>query len=96
MADFSNHQKKIIDRYYNQRDSIMLARLQELVTELYLADSQKKQDQLWNRAETAMQKLGIQPTLIAHIVESRKPETLARNVQDWTVNPPTPSDKRSR
>jgi hypothetical protein len=88
MPDYSNHQKKIIDRYYDQRDSIMLTKLQELVTELYLAETDKKRDQLWKRARTAMENLKIKPALIDHLVASRDPQLLAKNAQDWLRKQP--------
>jgi hypothetical protein len=34
--DYSEHQQRIITKYYNQLDTIMLQKLQELVGELYL------------------------------------------------------------
>ena len=37
MAERSSHQKKVIRNYYEQRDAIALQRVQELVTDLYLA-----------------------------------------------------------
>jgi len=79
----TSYQKGIISRYYENLDSIMLAKLQELVTELYLADSQKKADRLWERAEKAMTKMKIKPELIDHIMKSRSVEVLAKNVEDW-------------
>jgi ribosomal protein L29 len=83
MTDRSDYQKKVIERYYDQRDAIMLNRLQELVTELYLADSEKKREQLWKRVQAAMEKLGVKPGLMEHILARRSPETLAENVRDW-------------
>ena len=50
MPDYTRHQKKIIERYYDRREEIMLAKLQEIVTELYLAETDAKRDQLWKRA----------------------------------------------
>ena len=66
--DRSNYQKKVISSYYDNLDSIMLGKLQELVTELYLADSQKKSDRLWERAYKAMIKIKIKPAIIDHIM----------------------------
>ncbi len=83
MAEYTNHQKKVINRYYDHRDAIMLTKLQELVTELYLADTSKKQDQLWKRVEAAMKNLKIKPKLIEHITSQRDPANLAANVQEW-------------
>ena len=83
MAELSKHQKGIVNRYYEHRDTIMLNKLQEMVTELYLADTDRKRNQLWKRVETAMNNLKITPRVIQHILEERDVEVLARNVQDW-------------
>lgn len=89
MPDYSPHQKKIIDRYYRNRDSIMAAKLAELVSDLYLADTAAKQKRLWDRAEAAMRNLKWKPTVIAHILDARKPEVLAKNLEDWLKHTPT-------
>ena len=54
--DYSQHQKAVISGYYNNLDTIMLQKLGELVTELYLADTKAKQNRLWQRANKAMVK----------------------------------------
>ena len=83
MGDFTPYQKKAIQRYYDQRGRIMLARLQELVTDLYLAETDAKRKQLWSRVEKAMSTLKVPPRLKEHILTTRKVEVLARNVRDW-------------
>lgn len=83
MPEYSDYQKKLIGRYYDRRDGIMLTRLQELVTELYLADTPRKQDQLWERARKAMTNLKVKPGLIEHLLDRRDVSLLARNVQNW-------------
>ena len=83
MGDFTPHQKKIINRYYDNRDQIMLTRLQEIVTELYLADTEQKQNRLWKRAETAMKALKVPAPQIAHLLAQKKPEVLAQNLRLW-------------
>lgn len=83
MAEYSKYQKKVIDRYYDNRDVIMLNKLQELVSELYLADTDKKRDRLWARAEAAMTNLKVAPAIMAHILKTRRPEVLAANVTEW-------------
>ena len=84
MGDFTPHQKKIIDRYYDQRDDIMITKLSEIVTELYLAETKAKQDRLWGRAETAMRNLKVKEHQIAHIMAQRSPEVLAKHLKDWS------------
>ncbi len=81
--EFSQYQKSVISDYYNNLDTIMLEKLGELVTELYLTDTQTKKDRLWQRAQAAMVKLKVPPAIIDHIMERKDVEVLAKNLQDW-------------
>ncbi len=81
--DRSKYQQKIISNYYDNLDTIMLTKLQELVTELYLADSKAKADRLWDRAQKAMEKLKIKPAIIEHIMKTRSVTVLAKNLEKW-------------
>jgi len=81
--DHSEYQKSLISGYYANLDTIMLGKLSELVSELYLAETQKRKDQLWQRAEKAMLKLKIRPAIIRHIIQRKDPKILAKNLQDW-------------
>ena len=81
--DYSEHQQRIITKYYNQLDTIMLQKLQELVGELYLADTDAQRRRLWQRVEKAMVNLKIPPDIMAHILAQKDVEVLARNLQDW-------------
>ena len=81
--DYSQYQKAVISGYYNNLDMIMLGKLGELVTELYLADTPTKQNRLWQRAHKAMLKLKIPPAITDHIMEKKDVEILAKNLQDW-------------
>src|SRR5262249_37320160 len=67
MAELSAHQKKIVERYYERKDEIMLAKLQELVTDLYLAETDKKRASLWDRAAKAMANLKVPQRIADHI-----------------------------
>jgi len=81
--DYSQYQKDVISDYYHNLDTIMLGKLSELVTELYLADTQAKQNRLWQRANKAMVKLKVPPAIIDHIMKKKDVEVLAKNLQDW-------------
>ena len=81
--DYSEHQQRIISKYYNQLDTIMLQKLQELVGELYLADTDAKRKRLWQRVEKAMQNLQLPADLVEHLMAQKNVETLARNLQEW-------------
>ena len=84
--EYSQYQQTVISGYYKNLDSIMLQKLGELVTELYLADTKAKQDRLWQRAHKAMTKLKIRPAVVAHIMEKRDVQVLAKNLQDWQAD----------
>ena len=84
--DYSQYQKDVISGYYNNLDTIMLGKLGELVTELYLADTKAKKDRLWQRAHKTMVKLKVRPAMIEHIMQKEDVEILAKNLQDWLGN----------
>ena len=52
--EYSAYQKKLIKRYYENRDAIDTQRLQEIVTEIYLAQGGKKAERLWELADTVL------------------------------------------
>ncbi len=81
--EYSAHQKKIIDNYYKNLDTIQLTKLQELVTELYLAETDKKRKQLWTRVEQALTKLKIPPEIKSRILETQDERILAKNLEEW-------------
>ena len=81
--NYSNYQRDVISGYYKNLDTIALGRLQELVGQLYLAESQAKQTQLWDRAHKAMVNLKIKPAIIEHIMNKKDVEILAKNLEDW-------------
>ncbi len=85
--DYSQYQKDVISGYYNNLDTIMLGKLSELVTELYLADTEARKNRLWQRAHKAMVKLKIPPAIIQHIMQKEDVEILAKNLQDWLNTP---------
>ena len=81
--EYSQYQQSVISGYYKNLDTIMLQKLSELVTELYLAETKAEHDRLWDRVHKAMVKLKIRPAAIAHIMEKKDVQILAQNVQDW-------------
>lgn len=81
--NFSNHQQKIISRYYDNRDQLDEQKLSELVTNLYLATTEKQKQKYWQTAEDVMTRLEVPKTRIAHILEKKDPAVLAAVVQDF-------------
>lgn len=81
MDNFSPHQQKIIKRYYDNQDTILLQRLSEMVTDLFLAEG-KKRGQVWKRIVTALEKLKVPADRIAHVQKQDDAKLLARLVQE--------------
>jgi len=85
MADHTRHQKKIIERYYDRRDEIMLSKLAECITELALATTDRERDRIWKRVATAMTNLKVPASTADHILEKRDPAVLARHLTKWLM-----------
>lgn len=79
--DYSKYQKNIIKRYYDNREAVSLQRLQELVTELYLAEGKARERQ-WKYIVGALEKLGIKQQRIDHLREQDNPALLAKLVEE--------------
>ena len=63
--------------------AIALTRLQELVTELYLAETEAKAKKLWQQVEKALDKMKLKPTVKKHILEKQDVQILAENLNGW-------------
>jgi hypothetical protein len=81
MPERSPHQQRIISRYYQNQDAIMLQRLGELVTDLYLAEG-KSRVRLWKRAADTLTKLKLPKSRIQHLVGSDNPGLLAELLKE--------------
>jgi hypothetical protein len=78
--ELTNHQRKIVNRYYEHRDTISATKLQEMVSELYLADSEKKKQQLWKRAAQALATTKLNAAEVQKVIAEQDVEKLARLV----------------
>ena len=77
MAEHSKYQQKIIKNYYDNLDAISLQKLGECVTELYLAEGKKRQQQ-WKRIVTLLEKLKVPQSRIEHFVKQDDPALVAK------------------
>ena len=81
--EYSNYQKKVIQNYYQHKDTIVLTRLQELVTDLYLAETPAKTKKLWQQVEKALDKMKLKLAIKSRILEKQNVEILAKNLNEW-------------
>ncbi len=79
--EYSKYQQNIIKRYYDNREAASLQRLQELVTELYLAEGKARERQ-WKYILAALEKLELPPDRIDHLRQQDDPAMLAKLVEE--------------
>ena len=72
----SNYQDRVIRNYYQNRDDIMLQRLGELVTDLFLAEGKTK-SRIWKRVAEILEKLKVPKSEVEHLVRSDNPQLVA-------------------
>jgi hypothetical protein len=82
MADLTPYQQKIVKRYYDNRESVALQRLAELVSDLYLAEGKKKTT-LWKNIENQLKALGVSAQRIEHLKTKNDPALLAEVVKEF-------------
>ncbi len=81
MAKRTPHQDKIIRRYYQNQDQILIQRLGDLVTDLYLAEG-KNRVRLWKRTTEILEKLKIPSARVQHVCQSDNPALLAEVLKE--------------
>lgn len=86
MSDFSPYQRKVIQRYYRNIDTIQRQRLGEIVGDLYLAEGRKR-ERLWTQAEASLRALEIPDSRITHILTRRDPALLAALLEEIDRTP---------
>ena len=77
---YTRYQQGIIKRHYEHADSKSIQRLQELVTEIYLCESDKKADKLWATVSKCLTQLKTKPETIARIIPERDVSALADHI----------------
>ena len=82
MAKRSSYQQRVIRDYYQNLDAIMLQRLGDLVSDLYLAEG-KSRARVWKRVVGALEKLKVPASRIDHIVQSDNPALVANLLNEF-------------
>ena len=81
MAKRTPYQDKIIRRYYQNQDQILLQRLGDLITDLYLAEG-KNRVKLWKRTIEILEKLKVPNSRIQHVSQSDNPALVAELLKE--------------
>ena len=87
----SRHQQNIVQNYYEHLDTLMLQKLGEIVSDLYIsADDPVATARLWARARRALEKLKAEPGRVSSILTKRSIEDLALFLGDLNLAAKTP------
>lgn len=78
------YQQGIVKRFYEHRDTVLSQRLAELVSEIYLAESEKQRAKLWKSALETLRKAGVPEADAASLCEARSVTDLAAVVSGLT------------
>jgi hypothetical protein len=80
MAKRSKYQERVIRDYYKNQDAILIQRLGDLVTDLYLAEG-KSRSRLWKRVAETLTKLKVPDARVQHLVQSDNPALVAQELK---------------
>jgi hypothetical protein len=81
MPDYSKYQQKVIKRYYDNQEAILLQKLGEHVTELYLAEG-KPRERRWKLIVAALEKLKVPASRIQHLQKADNPALVAKLLEE--------------
>jgi hypothetical protein len=81
MAQLTKHQQSIVKRYYENLDTVLLQRVGEQVTDLYLAEG-KKRTKLWESISVSLAKLGVPKSRVDRVRDSDDARQLATLLQE--------------
>ncbi len=76
------YQRGIIKRYYDNKEHLMVQKLSETVSELYMCEDPGKTDRLWKSAHTALKNLKVPEKKVERCVSERDTGLLAKIVSD--------------
>jgi len=79
----SSYQQGIVRRFFAHRDTTLRRQLAELVSEIYVATSEKSLEKLWKSARETMARAGADAADIESVCTGRKVEELARIVSEF-------------
>lgn len=81
MTQRTKYQEKIIKNYYQNQDQILLQRVSDYVTDLFLAEGKSRQ-KIWKNITAALEKMKVPASRIEHLVKKDDPQLLAGLVKE--------------
>ena len=85
--NLSRHQKGIVKRYYEHYDTAQAQKLGQIVSDLFLCDSEKQAAKMWAQADKALRALSPDTVRIDKLIAEKNLEVLAKMVNEVAVDP---------
>ncbi len=82
MPDYTPHQKGIIKRYYENRDTLALQKLGETVSNLYLETNARKIERAWKSIRTQLAAAGVPEKVVAEVCDDQDLGAVARLIAE--------------
>lgn len=82
--NYSAYQRGVIKRFYDNRDTLAIQKLAEIVSDLYVETSEKKAKANWARVKTQLLAAGVHAHQADSIVDDQDLGALARLVAELT------------
>ncbi|MDX2132337.1 MAG: hypothetical protein SFY69_09820 [Planctomycetota bacterium] len=83
----SPYQMGIVKRFYEHRSTVLVGRLAELVSDLYVAGDEKTRERLWKAARDTLRKAGVDEADAQSIYAERRLQDLAGVVAGLQASP---------
>ena len=80
--NLSSYQQGIVKRYYQNKENLSTQKVGEIVSDLYLAEDEKKKARLWKSAETALLNAGANSVQVQKICAEKNLPALAKLVEE--------------
>lgn len=86
--NLSRYQQSVVKRYYEHKDTIILQKLGEIVSDLYISGGpSSKAEKLWERAASALVNTEVDPVRMGEVLKGRSVEELAKLVSELSNAP---------
>jgi len=87
MAERSEYQQGVVKRYYENRDTLAVQNLGEIVSDLYLCKDAKKAARLWERVAKALQHTDAHPAAVQQVLRKKDVGSLSQLITELAVPP---------
>ena len=79
---YTEHQRKVIKGYYENKDLRLIQKLGELVSNLYVETSEKKKESGWKRIKKMLTDLKVHPHEVDYLTKDKDLSMISRKLSE--------------